>query len=182
MEVHALDHKPWLRIAKDLKQDAPFFCTIGLIFGFVQFWGYTYFHGAEWGSDLLMEHIPFQSLLLMAITVGAAKSVTAWLSSHWRFQHLQRPIAHLTKRTIAFGSAAACVMIGFAVCTAIYGAFFYAAYFVLAGLYFAALAEVSANPFHCAEWSKANRLAVSLNIVTPVLFVLLPIIKKFFHL
>lgn len=182
MEVHALDHNPWLRIAEDLKQDAPFFCTIGLIFGFMQFWGYTYFHGAEWGSDLLMEHIPFQSLPLMAITVWVTKSVTTWLLSRWRFRHLQRVIDHLIKRTIAFGSVPACVIIGFAVCTAIYGAYFYAAYFVLAGLYFAALAEVSANPLHRAEWSEANGLAVILITVTPVIFVLLPVIKKIFHL
>ena len=35
----------------------PFFGVVGLICGFVQTVGYRYFDKAEWGSELLQEHI-----------------------------------------------------------------------------------------------------------------------------
>jgi hypothetical protein len=166
--------QPWFRVTTDLRKDGPFFGVIGLICGFVQIVGYHYFDKAEWGSELLQEHIPFNSLLLMAMLLWLARGLTGWLTMRWTMRCTKALILieHVAGRVVAFGSVAAWVVIGFAISVAISGAYVYAIIFAVAAMYFVAIAEVAANPLPLrqAELSKGYDLALLMVIVTPFMF------------
>ncbi len=162
--------QPWFRVAVDLKKDGPFFGMVGLICGFVQVVGYKYFDKADWGSELLQEHIAFNSLLLMAMCLWLARGLMEWLTMHWTMQRTKVLIEHVAGRAVAFGSVAASVIIGFAISAAIFGAYAHAIKFAQAALYFVGLSEVVANPLRQAELSKGYFLALGMIIVTPFAF------------
>lgn len=162
--------QPWLRVAADLKKDGPFFGAVGLICGLVQVVGYRYFDKAQWGTELLQEHIAFNSLLLMAMCLWLARGLTAWLTKRWTMPRTTALIDHVAGRAVAFGSVAASVIIGFATSAAIFGAYAHAIKFAQAALYFVAIAEIAANPLRPAELSKGYFLALSMVIVTPFAF------------
>jgi hypothetical protein len=170
MTTQKVQHQPWLRIASDLKKDAPFFGTIGLVCGFVQVVGYRHFDKAEWGSELLQEHIAVNSLLLLVMCLLLARGLTEWHSKRWTPQCIKNLIEHVANRTVTFGSVAASTIMGFAISAAIFGAYIHASKFALAALFFAAIAEVSANPLRSAELSKGYRPALYIIIATPFLF------------
>lgn len=162
--------RPWFRVATDLVDDFPFFCVVGLTCGVVQIVGYRYFDKAEWGSELLQEHIAFNSLLLMTMFLWLARGFTEWLTKRWTMLRAKALIEHVAGRAVAFGSVAASVIIGFAISAAIFEAYAYAIKFVQAALYFLAIAEVAANPLWPTEWSKGYFLALGMVIVTPFAF------------
>ena len=162
--------QPWLRVAADLKKDGPFFSAVGLICGLVQVVGYRYFDKAQWGADLLQEHIAFNSLLLMAACLWLARGLTAWLTMRWTMQRTKALIEHVAGRAVAFGSVAASVVIGFAMSAVIFGAYAHAIKFAQAALYFVAISEIVANPLRPAELSKGYFLALGMVIVTPFAF------------
>ena len=162
--------QPWLRVAADLKKDGPFFGAVGLICGLVQVVGYRYFDKAQWGADLLQEHIAFNSLLLIAACQWLARGLTAWLTKRWTMRRTTALIDHVAGRAVAFGSVAASVVIGFAISAAIFGAYAHAIKFAQAALYFVAIAEVVANPLQKSELSKVYFLALGMVIVTPYVF------------
>lgn len=162
--------QPWLRVATDLRKDGPFFSVVGLICGFVQIVGYRYFDKLEWGSELLQEHIAFNSLALMAMLLWLARGLTEWLTMRWTMRRTKALIEHVAGRAVAFGSVAASVVIGFAASAAIFGAYTHAIKFAQAALYLVAIAEVVANPLRKAELSKGYFLALGIVIVTPFVF------------
>ena len=162
--------QPWLRVATDLRKDCPFFGVVGLICGFVQIVGYRYFDKAQWGSELLQEHIAFDSLSLMAMFLWLTRGLTEWLAKRRPMRRTKVLIEHVAGRAVAFGSVAASAIIGFAVSATIFGAYAHAIKFAQAALYFAAIAEVSANPLRAAEMSKGYFLALGMVIVTPFKF------------
>lgn len=170
MTAQKAELQPWFRVATDLRKDGPFFGVVGLICGFVQIVGYRYFDKAEWGSELLQEHIAFNSLLLMAMCLWLARGLTEWLPMRWTMRRTKALIEHVAGRAVAFGSVAASVIIGFAVSAAIFGAYAHAIKFAQAALYFVAIAEVAANPLRQAELSKGYFLALGMVIVTPFAF------------
>ena len=174
MTVQKAKLQPWFRVTTDLRKDGPFFGVFGLICGFVQIGGYRYFDKAEWGGELLQEHIAFDSLLLITMLLWLARGLTEWLTIRWTMSCTKAVILieHVAGRVVAFGSAAAWSVIGFAVSVAISGAYGYAIIFAVAALYFVAIAEVAANPFPLpqAELSRGYDLAVSMAIVTPFMF------------
>lgn len=162
--------QPWFRVATDLRKDGPFFGMVGLLCGFVQIVGYRYFDKAEWGSELLQEHIAFNSLLLMAICLWLARGLTEWLTMRWAMRRTKALIEHVAGRAVVLGSVAGSVIIGFAVSAAIFGAYAHAIKFAQAALYLVAITEVAANPLRPAEWSQGYLPALCMVIVTPFVF------------
>lgn len=164
------ERQPWFRITKDLAKDVPFFGSLGLIFGFIQFMGHRYFDNANLGSELLQEHLAFNSLLLLTMFVWAIKAAVARSPKLSERQTLTALIAHLVTRITAFGSVATSIILGFAASAAIFGAYFHAFKFAQASLYFASVAEIAANPVRLSEVSRGYILALAMVIATPFIF------------
>src|SRR5687768_1159152 len=100
--------------------------ALGLIFGFIQVMGHRYFDSTNLGSELLQEHVAFNSLLLLTMFVWAIKALVASSPKPSKRQTLTALIAHLVTRTTAFGSVATSIVLGFAASAAIFGAYFHA--------------------------------------------------------
>lgn len=166
------DQKPpkiWIQISSDLEKDGWFFGAIGAICATIQYIGYRYFDGANVGAELLQEHIAFNTLALLAIFLLVVRSVLLW--KPWMASdRLLAFVRHVAQRTVAFGSVAASVTIGFAFVVALCGSYWHAWKFVQAALYFASLAEVAANPLVEAEMSRAFVPAWAFLIITPFLY------------
>lgn len=155
---------PWLITGGELRNDAPFFIPLGLIFGITQFIGYRHFNKASWGNDLVLEHIPFNTLLLLVIALWIAK----WLTARFDIQWARRMIHHVSSRAVSFASVSATTMFGFTIVTALSGAYVHALVFLVFCMYLASLSEIAANPL----WghSKAYGAALAVVIMLPILF------------
>lgn len=161
--------KMWLRVSSDLKKDGWFFGAIGAICAAIQYISYRYFDRANVGAELLQEHIAFNTLALLAIFLLVVRSVLLrkpWMASN----RLLAFIGHVAQRTVAFGSVAASVTVGFAFVVALCGSHWHAWKFVQAALYFASIAEVAANPLVESEMSLAFVPAWAFVIITPFIY------------
>ncbi|WP_377102880.1 hypothetical protein [Rugamonas violacea] len=160
---------PWLLVAPELKKDVVFFATIGMLCGFIQFFGYNYAKKSEFGSELLQEHIAFHSLMLMTMFVLLGRGIQLWRSK--RGQQRNSPfIDHVAARAVAFASVAACVIFGFAISAGLVNAIGPAIKFVQAALFFVAIAEAVASPLTREGQSRLYWLALGMVIVTPSSF------------
>jgi len=157
----------WMLAGDDLRKDMPFFATLGLLFGMTQFVGYTYFGKANWGGDLLLEHIPFQSLFLATLFLGAAKGLWQWQGEKRGMRRLEDLIRHVSERTVDFASPSASIVFGFAMAPALWGAYWHACIFLWCALYLLALAEIAANPLFGKGCSRGYGFAVAVIIATP---------------
>src|SRR5690554_4310315 len=101
---------PWLLVSGELRKDAPFFVILGLLCGMVQVVGYRYFDKANWGSELLKEHIAFNSLLLIVIFLWLTKALAEWLYAKREMPRTKALITHISARAVAFASVAASVV------------------------------------------------------------------------
>ena len=152
----------------ELRKDAPFFVILGLLCGMVQVIGYRYFDKANWGSELLKEHIAFNSLLLIVIFLYVPKVLAEWLGAKREMPYTKALITHLSARAVAFASVAASIVAGFCISAVISGAYFYAAMFLLCCVYFVSLAEMAANPLF--GQSRTYPFAVAVVIGLPFAF------------
>ncbi|MGM3277138.1 hypothetical protein [Ralstonia sp. 24A2] len=161
---------PWMLAASDLKKDALFFVTVGFICGLIQLLGYRYFDKANWGADLLQEHIAFQSLLLLVAFLWLAKGLTEWTCStrELKLTRVRALIGHIAGRTVAFASVAAFVVAGFAIVTGLSGAYFHAGVFLVFCVYLVSFAEIAANPWLRSGQSRLYRVALVIVICVPV--------------
>ncbi|WP_338495692.1 hypothetical protein V5F23_16810 [Pseudomonas sp. WP18] len=159
---------PWMLVAKDLQGDIPFFGTVGLICGLVQWVGYQYFNKANWGSELLQEHIAFNSLLLTVMFLWLAKGLVERLCTTREYPRLKAFVGHVSARAVAFASVAAAVIAGFALAAALCGAFGHAFGFMFFATYFVALAEIAANPFFRPGHSRTYALSMGIIIGMPL--------------
>ncbi|WP_159086588.1 MULTISPECIES: hypothetical protein [Burkholderia] len=159
---------PWMLVAKELKGDLPFFGTVGLICGLVQWVGYRHFDKANWGSELLQEHIAFNSLLLTVMFLWLAKGLVERLRTTREYLRFTAFVAHVSARAVAFASVAAAVIAGFALAAALCGAFGHALWFMFFATYFVALAEIAANPFFPPGHSRAYAVSMGIIISMPL--------------
>ncbi|WP_431819493.1 hypothetical protein [Burkholderia sp. F1] len=153
--------------AKDLWSDLPFFGAIGLICGLIQSVGYRYFNKSNVGTELLLEHIPFVSLVTTVGILWFAKWGVERLCIQRDRPRLRALMAHVSMRAVSFASVSAAVIIGFGVAVAACQDYGYAFKFWVLSLPFAALAEIAANPSWAPGYSKLYLLAVGIIIVTP---------------
>lgn len=159
---------PWMLAAKELKGDLPFFGTVGLICGLVQWVGYRHFDKANWGSDLLQEHVAFNSLLLTVMFLWLARGLVERLCITRECPRLKAFIAHVSARAVAFASVAAAVIVGFALAATLCGAFGHAFWFMFFATYFVALAESAANPFFRPGHSRTYAASMAIIISMPL--------------
>ena len=163
-----LKRAPWMIVAGALRKDAPFFGGVGLFCGILQFVGYRYFDKANWGAELLLEHIPFKSILFSVVFLGVAKGFLEWQRAKREMMGLEGLITHVAKRTIGFASPAASIVFGFAMASALWGAYWHAGMFLFCCIYLVALAEIAANPLFGKGCSKAYSVAVGVIIAMPI--------------
>jgi len=160
------ENSPWMLSASDLLKDAVFFVPIGTICGIIQVVGYRYFK-AEWGAELLFEHIAFNSLLLITVLLWLIKALLHWLSSRMETSWAEVLVAHISKRAIGIASISASVIVGFGLAAAFHGAYYFAFAFLLLSLYFVALAEIAANPLFGSGRSRTCLTAFAIIIAMP---------------
>lgn len=142
---------PWMLVSCELRKDAPFFVVVGLLCGIVQDVSYRYFDKANWGSDLLQEHIAFNSMLLAVIFLWALKGLLEWQRAKREMKGMQKLVEHVEARTVGFASVGTSVVFGFGIVVAYSGAYMYASISLLFCLYLMSVAEVAANPL---PWTK----------------------------
>ncbi|KAG0186336.1 hypothetical protein DFQ28_008023 [Apophysomyces sp. BC1034] len=145
---------PWMLAATDLRRDFPFF-------------GYHYFDKANWGSDLLQEHIPFNSLLSTVMFLWLAKGMVERLGVNRELPCAKAFVAHVSARAVAFASVAAAVIVGFALAAGFFGNFRYTVAFLFFSSYFVSIAEIAANPVFSKGQSRTYWVALSIIIGMP---------------
>lgn len=153
---------PWTFAAKDFANDFPFFGAVGFICGVVQWVGYRYFDKSNAGTDLLVEHIPYDSLVLTVLFLWFAKAGVEKMCAKRDWPRLRALLAHISLRAVAFASVSAAAIAGFGLAAATFGDYKYALSFWVFSLYFLSLAEIAANPFWGPNHSKAYGLALFL--------------------
>ncbi|MEW4396952.1 hypothetical protein ACM7HV_30135 [Pseudomonas paraeruginosa] len=158
---------PWMLAAKGLRDDLPFFGAVGLICGLIQWVGYQYFDKANFGSELLQEHVAFNSLLLTVMFLWLAKGLVERLCITKECPRLKAFVAHVASRAVAFASVAAAVIAGFALAASLRGDFGHAFGFMFFATYFIALAEVAANPFFRPGHSRTYVVSIGIIIGMP---------------
>jgi hypothetical protein len=159
---------PWMLAAKELFDDVPFFGALGLICGLVQWVGYRYFDKAQWGAELLQEHIAFNSMILTVMFLWLAKGIVERLCEKRKRPRLVALVDHVVARAIALASVAAAVIAGFGLAAALFRAFGHALMFEYFALYFVALAEIAANPFFPPGHSRTYLPALGVIIGIPL--------------
>ena len=161
---------PWMRVSGELRKDAPFFMTVGLLCGIVQDVGYRYFDKANWGSDLLQEHIAFNSMLLAVMFLWTAKGLLEWQSGKREMKGVQKLVDHVMARTVGFASVGASVVFGFGIAVTISGAYMHASISLLFCIYLVSVAEVAANPLLGKGHSKTYLGAMAVIVALPIAF------------
>ncbi|WP_439628265.1 hypothetical protein [Shinella sp.] len=140
------ESRPWMLAGGELRKDAPFFAAVGLLFGVLQYVGYIYFDKANWGGNLLLEHIPFYSLFIANLFLWLTKGIWEWQRTKREMRRMEALIAHVSFRAVSFASVSASVVFGFAMAPALWGAYWHACMFLFCGIYLLSLAEIAANP------------------------------------
>ncbi|MFM0016706.1 MULTISPECIES: hypothetical protein [Paraburkholderia] len=159
---------PWMLAAKDLLNDLPFFGALGFICGLVQWVGYHYFNKAQWGAELLQEHIAFNSMVLTVMFLWLVKGTVERLCAKRELSRLTALVDHIVARAVALASVAAAVVMGFGLAAAFFHAFGHALMFEYFALYFVALAEIAANPLFSPGHSRTYLPALSVIIGLPL--------------
>lgn len=157
----------WLVAAKDLWSDLPFFGAIGFICGLIQWFGYRFFNKSNVGTDLLLEHIPFMSLVTTVGILWFAKWGVERLCITRDRPRLRALMAHVSARATSFASVSAAAIVGFGGAAAVFQDYGYAFKFWLLSLPFVALAEIAANPSWAPGHSKLYLVAVGIIVGTP---------------
>ncbi|WP_155630717.1 hypothetical protein [Burkholderia territorii] len=109
----------WMLSGRDFRSDFPFFGTIGFIFSLIQWFGYRYFYKSNLGTDLLVEHIAFNSPLMTVMFLWFAKWGVERLCIIRDRPLLHALIAHVSTRAVAFAAVAAATVIGFGAAAAV---------------------------------------------------------------
>jgi hypothetical protein len=134
----------WFLAGKSLREDFPFFCGFGLLCGIVQWISYHFFSDADFGTNLLQEHIAFYTIAVSILFLLVAKFFSE--RSHIERPKLKKLIAHVSGRTEAFASVAFAVICGFAFSALLFLEWIYTLKFLWFSIYFLAFAEIAANP------------------------------------
>lgn len=141
-----------------------FWGAIGILCGLVKVIGvigYRYFNKANWGGELLQEHIAFYPLLMATMFLLIARGLIQWMSKRWEMSYARLLKAHVGNRTIALASVAASVVLGFAIVLALSGAYAQVWLFFLFFLWLVSLAEIAANPLNRSGQSKTYLAAMT---------------------
>ena len=161
------ENTPWLLVGGDLRKDAPYFASMGFLWGILQYVGYDYFNKANWGEILLLEHVAFHSTAFSILFRWAGRLILEWRGDGFAMAYLRDMVTNVANRAVGFASVAASVLFGFGLVPAITGAFWHAGMFMLCSLYFACLAEVAANPLPGKGDSKIHPVAMGVLIGMP---------------
>lgn len=159
-------NRSWMLISRDLCKDAPFFTMLGVFSALIQVWGHRY-AGSNWGSELLVEHIPFNSLILLILFLFIARFLTKGVYAKREMPRMKALINHVSQRAVVFASVSASTMAGFTLTAA----FFQAGcrpimMFSWFCIYLVSLGEIAANPLIKGEHSKTFWLAMAIVIGT----------------
>lgn len=160
----------WMLSGNDLIKDAPFFVPLGMLFGVIQLVSYRYFEQSDFGSELLQEHIPFNSLVLTVIFLLVTKAMTEWLCVKREMARTKILLTHIAERAVAFASVAASIVLGFCIITAFSGALFHTYISLIFCAYLVSLAEIAANPFLGPGQSKTYSAAIGVVSGLPLAF------------
>jgi cytochrome b561 len=160
----------FLKVLPEFKKDGPFFTVIGFLCGLIQYVGYSYFDKKELGSEFLLEHIAFGSLILMIIFLWLCGALLCWKPEFPGRNYLDQLVTHISHRAVAFALVATFVIFGFALAALAFNSYGFGAKFLSASLYFLALAEISASPRFEGERSACYLPAMGFIIATPFTF------------
>ncbi|BEH19468.1 hypothetical protein GTC3P0254_00810 [Burkholderia pseudomallei] len=165
-------HTRWLLTSDDIRKDAPFFGTLGVLIGVAQLVGFRCFHKADWGTKLLFEHIVFDTLIVALIVVWLARIPTEWLRIERKreFPMLDKLIAHVARRAASFAVTAASVVAGVAAVAALSGSPVHAVKFAFFCAYLLSIGEAVLNPLIAPGQSRLNGVAKALLIGMPLGF------------
>ncbi|MEE9937485.1 MAG: hypothetical protein PIQ35_27380 [Achromobacter xylosoxidans] len=172
----------WSRVFAELKKDGPFFGLLGIAIGVAQKYSYDHFDGANWGSELLQEHIAFNSLLILTALVWVLKLLHLMLLHVLpRVRLIDRMVhmvAHVESRVMAFGSVATLTTLGFALSALCFGAIQPSFVFVVGATYFSGVTALAVTPARRAEIRRPGFIvAWVLTWAIPLAFVLMPLMK-----
>jgi len=160
----------FLQVLPEVKKDGPFFSVVGFVCGLIQYLGYNYFDKAEWGSELLKEHIAFGSIAVLIVFLWLCCVILRWKPTFLGRDYLDQLVTHISERAVAFALVAAFVIIGFGLAALLFKSYGNAVKFLFAGLYFIALAELAANPRIQNDKSTCYWPAFGFVIATPFSF------------
>ena len=173
----------WSRVFTEMRKDGLFFGLLGIVLGIVQKYGYDNFGGKNWGSDLLQEHIAFESLVILTGLVWLLKLLHLLLlrilprvESIGRLMHM---VAHVELRVMALGSVATLTTLGFALSALCFGAIHPGIVFVVGAAYFSGITAFAVTPARKAEIKRPGFIvAWVLTWAIPLAFVLMPLMKR----
>lgn len=173
----------WSRLFTELRKDGPFFGLLGIAVGIVQKYSYDHFGGANWGSDLLQEHIPLNSLLILTGLVWALKllhlPLLPILPRVGSIDRMVLMVAHVESRILAFGSVATLTTFGFALSALCFGAIQPAVIFVVGAAYFSGVTAFAVSPARKAEIKRPGFIvAWVLTWAIPLAFLLMPLTRR----
>lgn len=156
----------FLKVLPELKKDGPFFTVIGFLCGMIQYGGYNFFDKKQWGSELLLEHIPFNSLLLMIMFLWFCSALLRCSATFLGRNYLDQLVTHISQRSVAFSLVSTFAVLGFALAVLTFKDYGYGIKFLSASLYFFSLAEIAANPRFEGEHSTCCLPAIGFVIAT----------------
>ena len=136
----------------------------------IQLIGYDYFNKADWGTQLLEEHIAFNSLGLMVILLALPWIVLKTKPSRSLYPRLTAIMRHIASRAVAFASEGASVTLGFAVVAIFGGAASHTVTLLLFITFLVALAEFASNLWQEHGPSKSFFYFLGIIIATPICF------------
>ncbi|QBP77637.1 hypothetical protein E2K99_22765 [Herbaspirillum huttiense] len=157
-----------LLIKSELLKDFPFFGTLGFIFGIVQLVGNSYSSKFDGGTELLLEHIAFKTLVLTVGIVVIMRMIEEVLARKRHRPRLSRLVTHIAGRAVAIANVSATVLLGFATAALVTGYIRPATIFAIAALFFAAISEFAANPILRDGQSQLYFAAITTMVVVPI--------------
>lgn len=108
-------------IFKLLSADAKFFIPLGFFCGFVQVIGYKWFHKASWGTELLAEHISFNSMLILFSFALGLEVLQRLLQKCLNQECFTQLIATSWDKVAQLATAAGLIVAGFSIVPLILG-------------------------------------------------------------
>lgn len=170
MDDALMARPPWLYLWSDLRRDATFFVPLGIVSGLLQLIGYRYFHHADWGTQLLFEHVSL--VTLSALGVGL---LFLWTLYRRRWPEpqpltwLMAAMRHGSERAQGLASVGACVCVGFTLVAALSGAGYRLVMFVYFIFYLAGFGEMAANSWRYRPTSRGLVWLIAITIVAPLI-------------
>lgn len=167
----------WFRVSAEMRKDLWFFGGLGLALGVIQKVGYDHLNGANFGSDLLQEHIPFNTLLILTMLIWALKGL-CFLPRARSIRWLEAMIAQVETRVLAFGSVATLTTFGFAISALMFGGYLHAVIFLFVAVFFGAVTEVAISPAEKSELHRRGFIwALTLVYAVPLSFQVASLVK-----